>query len=162
MPAGATSLIAELQNPTAPDFDLYVGTGEVSEANVVASSASAGSDERVEIADPEPGTYWVLVQNWQASPSGTDTTDLVTAVVAGDQGNLRAEGPDGALPAATPFSIRTFWDEDAMEAGQTWHGTLTLGTSSATPGRHRCRARGRHADRGRRDQDVGRDRGGAG
>ena len=37
----------------------------------------------------------------------------MTAVVAGDQGNLRAEGPDGALPAATPFSIRTFWDEDA-------------------------------------------------
>lgn len=134
VPAGATSLIAELQNSTAPDFDLYVGTGEVSEANVVAMSASAGSDERVEIADPEPGTYWVLVQNWQSSPSGTDTTDLVTAVVAGDQGNLRAEGPDGALPAATPFSIRTFWDEDAMEAGQTWHGTLTLGTSSANPG----------------------------
>jgi uncharacterized repeat protein (TIGR01451 family) len=135
VPAGATSLIAELQDPTAPDFDLFVGTGEVAEANVVASSASAGSDERVQIADPEPGTYWVLVQNWEATTAGgTDTTDLVTAVVAGDQGNLRAEGPDGPLPAATPFSLRTFWDEDAMEAGETWHGTLTLGTSSATPG----------------------------
>jgi uncharacterized repeat protein (TIGR01451 family) len=134
VPAGATSLIVELQNPTAPDFDLYVGTGEVSAANELAMSASAGSAESVEIANPEPGTWWVLVQNWEASPSGTDTTDLVTAVVAGDQGNLRAEGPDGALPAATPFSIRTFWDEDAMEAGQTWHGTLTLGTSAQTPG----------------------------
>ena len=52
------------------------------------------------------------MQNWEASTAGgTDTTDLVTAVVAGDQGNLRAEGPDGALPAATPFDIRTFWDE---------------------------------------------------
>lgn len=135
VPAGATSLIAGIENPTAPDFDLFVGKGEVSEANVVASSASAGSDERVEIANPEPGTYWVLVQNWEASTAGgTDTTDLVTAVVAGDQGNLRAEGPDGALPAATPFSIRTFWDESEMDAGETWHGTLTLGTSPATPG----------------------------
>jgi uncharacterized repeat protein (TIGR01451 family) len=135
VPAGATSLIAKLENPTAPDFDLYVGTGEVSAANEIAMSASAGSDEVVEIADPEPGTYWVLVQNWEASTAGgTDTTDLVTAVVAGDQGNLRAEGPEGALPAATPFSIRTFWDESEMDAGETWHGTLTLGTSPATPG----------------------------
>ncbi|GAA1436462.1 S8 family serine peptidase [Mycobacterium cookii] len=135
VPAGATSLIAKLENPTAPDFDLYVGKGEVSAANEIALSASAGSDEVVEIANPEPGTYWVLVQNWEASAGGgTDTTDLVTAVVAGDEGNLRAEGPEGSLPAATPFSIRTFWDEDAMEAGQTWHGALTLGTSPATPG----------------------------
>ena len=56
MPAGATSLIAKLQNPTAPDFDIYVGTGEVSAANVVCQSASAGSNESCEIADPEPGT----------------------------------------------------------------------------------------------------------
>ena len=135
VPAGATSLIAKLENPTAPDFDLVVGTGEVTEANVLASSASAGSEESVVLADPEPGTYWVLVQNWEASAAGgTDTTDLVTAVVAGDRGNLRAEGPEGPLAAATPFSIRTFWDEDAMEAGQTWHGTLTLGSSPASAG----------------------------
>ncbi|WP_210650962.1 S8 family serine peptidase [Nocardioides sp. SYSU D00065] len=135
VPAGATSLIAELQEPTAPDFDLYVGTGAVSEANMIEMSASAGSNERVQIANPEAGTYWVLVQNWEASSAGgTDTTDLVTAVVAGDQGNLRAEGPDGPIPAATPFDIRTFWDEPDMEAGQTWHGTLTLGSSAASPG----------------------------
>jgi uncharacterized repeat protein (TIGR01451 family) len=135
VPAGATNLIARLENPTAPDFDLYVGTGEVSAANEIASSASAGSMETVEIANPEPGTYWVLVQNWEASTAGAnDTTDLVTAVVAGDQGNLRAEGPDGPVPAATPFSIRTFWDESEMDAGEVWHGSLTLGTSAATPG----------------------------
>ena len=58
----------------------------------------------------------------------------MTAVVAGDQGNLRAEGPDGALPAATPFDIRTFWDESEMDAGEVWHGTLTLGTSPSAEG----------------------------
>ena len=164
VPAGATSLIAELQNPTAPDFDLYVGTGEVSRRPTWCARAPAPAPtSAVEIADPEPGTYWVLVQNWEAStPPAPTPTDLVTAVVAGDQGNLRAEGPDGALPAATPFSIRTFWDETRDGRRETWHGTLTLGTSSATPGRHRCRAGGRQADRGRRDQDGGRDRGGAG
>ncbi len=162
VPAGATSLIAKLENPTAPDFDLFVGTGEVSEANVVGSSASGGSDESVEIANPEPGTYWVLVQNWEASAGGTDTTDLVTVVVAGDQGNLRAEGPSGALPAATPFDLRTFWDEDDMEAGQTWHGTLTLGTSPATPGDIGVVPVTVEPDRRRRDQDGGRGQGGTG
>ena len=135
VPAGATSLIAKLADPTAPDFDMYVGQGEVSAENEVAMSASAGSAEAVEIANPAPGTYWVLVQNWEASTAGgADTADLVTAVVAGDQGNLRAEGPDGALPAATPFDIRTFWDESEMDAGEVWHGTLTLGTSPSTEG----------------------------
>ena len=90
VPAGATSLIAEPADPTAPDFDMYVGQGAVSAENEVAMSASAGSAEAVEIANPEPGTYWVLVQNWEASTAGgADTADLVTAVVAGDQGNLR-------------------------------------------------------------------------
>ncbi len=135
VPAGATSLIAKLVNPTAPDFDLYVGTGAVTAANVVATSAAGGSNESVQIANPAAGTYWVLVQNWEATTAGgSDTTDLVTAVVAGDQGNLRAEGPTGPVAAATPFDIRTFWDESDMEAGQTWHGTLTLGSSAATSG----------------------------
>jgi uncharacterized repeat protein (TIGR01451 family) len=135
VPAGATSLIARLANPTAPDFDLFVGKGAVTAANVVAQSASSGSNESVQIANPTAGTYWVLVQNWEATaPGGTDTADLVTAVVAGDPGNLWAEGPNGALPAATPFDIRTFWDESDLDAGETWHGTLTLGTSAATKG----------------------------
>jgi uncharacterized repeat protein (TIGR01451 family) len=135
VPAGATSLIAGLENPTAPDFDLFVGKGAVTAANVVASSASGGSDEHVSIANPTAGTYWVLVQNWEAStPGGTDTTDLVTAVVAGDPGNLWAEGPEGPVPAATPFDLRTFWDEPALDAGETWHGTLTLGTAPGDEG----------------------------
>ena len=50
VPEGATRLVASLANATAPDFDMFVGTGEVSAANVVASSASGGSAESVDIA----------------------------------------------------------------------------------------------------------------
>ncbi|QBX55437.1 DUF11 domain-containing protein [Nocardioides seonyuensis] len=135
VPEGAASLLASLGNPTAPDFDLFVGTGEVSEANVACASATGGSDEHCEIAEPEAGTWWVLVQNWEASTAGgSDTTDLRTAVVAGDKGNLWAEGPEGALPAATPFDIRTFWDEPELDAGETWHGALTLSTAPGADG----------------------------
>ena len=162
VPEGATSLIARLDNPTAPDFDLYVGTGAMSEANVVCSSAKGGSAEACTVTDPEPGTYWVLVQNWEASPSGTDTVDLATAVVAGNPGNLRAEGPSGPVASATPFDIRTFWDEPAMAAGQTWHGSLTLGSSPDEHGRHRDHPGDDPPCRRRRDQDRGQDDGGTG
>ncbi|MGZ5403027.1 MAG: S8 family serine peptidase [Nocardioides sp.] len=133
VPQGATRLIANLTDATAPDFDLYVGTGEVAAENVVATSASGGSAESVDIAlgDGDAGNWWILVQNWQAStPGGTDTVDLEHAVVSGDAGNLRAEGP-ASQPAGEPFTIRTFWDESRMRAGQTWYGSLTL---SAAPG----------------------------
>ena len=59
--------------------------------------------------------------------------NLVTAVVAGDEGNLRATGPTGPIAADQPFSIRTFWDETDLEAGKTWQGSLTLGTGPGHP-----------------------------
>ena len=59
---------------------------------------------------------------------GTDTADLVTAVVAGDAGNLCGRRARRPAPAGTPFDLRTFWDEDEMDAGETWYGSLSLGT----------------------------------
>ena len=58
-------------------------------------------------------------------PGGTDTVDLEHAVVGGDAGNLRAEGP-ATNPKGEPFTLRVFWDENQMRAGQTWYGSLTL------------------------------------
>ncbi len=134
VPEGATRMIVNLRNATAPDFDLYVGKGsEPSAATEVAFSASGGSAESVDIPleSGDAGEWWILVQNWEASaPGGTDTVDLETAVVAGDAGNLSAEGP-ATNPQGEPFTIRTFWDESRMRAGQTWYGSLTL---DAAPG----------------------------
>ena len=130
---GATRFVANLRNATAPDFDMYVGRGAVAEENVVASSASGGSEETVDIplGEGDAGQWWILVQNWEASEAGgTDTVDLEHVVVSGDEGNLRAEGP-ATQPSGDPFTIRTFWDEPQMRAGQTWYGSLTL---DAAPG----------------------------
>lgn len=131
VPEGATRLIVNLQNATAPDFDLFVGKGtEPSAATQVASSASGGSAESIDLGlgEGDEGPWWILVQNWEASESGTDTVDLETAVVAGDEGNLTAEGP-ATNPLGEPFTVRAFWDEDAMEAGQTWYGSISLATA---------------------------------
>ena len=119
MPAGATSLIAKLEDPTAPDFDMYVGTGAVSAANVECQSASGGSIEAFEIANPAAGTWWVLVQNWEASTAGgTDTADLGDGGRRRRRGQPVGRGPDGPLRLPSRSTIRTFWDERRWTPGR--------------------------------------------
>lgn len=141
VPADAARLVAEVTDATARDVDLFVGRdvdGDgLPEANEeVCRSATATFVEVCDLLDPEAGTYWVLVQNWQASAAGPtdpppiDTITYGTAVVresAGGASNLRVEGPASAGTGA-PFDVRVFFDEPAMEAGQTWYGAVTLGT----------------------------------
>ncbi|MCD6641039.1 MAG: S8 family serine peptidase, partial [Nocardioides sp.] len=133
VPAGADRLVAKLEKSTALDNDMYVGVGEVSEANVVCMSATAAANESCDIAAPEAGDWWILVQNWEGSDApAADTADLVTALVVGSEGNLRAEGP-ASVAKKTPYDVRVFWDEAAMEAGQVWYGALTMGTDASHP-----------------------------
>ncbi|PSL03147.1 putative repeat protein (TIGR01451 family) [Haloactinopolyspora alba] len=135
VPADGARLIASLSDATAPDMDLFVGTGsEPSAATEVCSSTSSTADEFCDITDPEAGTWWVVAQNWEASAAGgTDTVTLGTAVVGGDAGNMTVDGPQ-QQPIGEPFTIRTSYDEPAMEAGQTWYGAVTLGSSPDSPG----------------------------
>ncbi|MDP3893159.1 Ig-like domain-containing protein [Nocardioides sp.] len=126
---GAELLSVSLQEPTAPDFDLYVGTGNT----ILCQSASAGSEESCALAEPEAGTYWVLVQNWEASDVGAvDTVEVHHAVVYGDEGNLSVAGPT-SVPANEPFTLEVSWNEPALEPGDTWVGAVTLGSSAGDP-----------------------------
>ena len=165
VPAGATSLIAQLENPTAPDFDLYVGTRRgLPRPTSSARAPAVARTRRARSPTPRPATYWVLVQNWEAStPAGTDTTDLVTAVVGGRPGQPVGRGPRRGRPGR--HAVR-----HPYLLGRVRHG--------------RRRDLARHPDRsapapasagdigvipvtlnrvdGRRDQDGGRRRGGPG
>lgn len=132
VPEEATRLVARLADGTAHDFDLFVGTGEVAAANVRCASTSPGNAESCDVGDPEAGSWWVLVQNWEASGTGADTVTLGTAVVGGDAGNLTAEGPR-AHPQGEPFDLRVAWDEPDMEPGDTWFGAVTLGSGPDRP-----------------------------
>ncbi|WP_324651602.1 S8 family serine peptidase [Georgenia sp. H159] len=135
VPDGASRLVVEVTDATSPDVDLFVGQGDTPSLETeVCMSASSGSGESCDIGAPEAGTWWVLVQNWESSgEDATDTLTLGTAVVAGDAGNLRAEGPQ-TQPTNEPFDLRVFYDEPAMEAGQRWFGALSLGSSAQSPG----------------------------
>lgn len=135
VPEGTSRLVVEVTDATAEDIDLFVGPGDTPGFETAECvSASFGSDERCDLAAPEAGTWWVVVQNWQSSEEdATDTLTLGTAVVAGDAGNLWVEGPQ-AQPVGEPFDLRVFYDEPAMEAGQRWYGALSLGSSAQSLG----------------------------
>jgi uncharacterized repeat protein (TIGR01451 family) len=135
VPDGASRLVAEVLAWTMPDLDLYVGTGDTpSAATQVCSSASSGSAEMCDVTAPAAGTWWILVQNWEASDAPPDTYTLATAVVPGEAlGNAGIDGPDGPVPVGQPYDVRLHWDVPEMVAGDVWYGTAVLGTAPETP-----------------------------
>lgn len=134
VPANSLRLFASILESSAFDLDLFVGTGSVpSAATEVCYSASPTSIESCVVDHPAAGTWWILVQNWQASDTPPDFVSLAYGLVAGDNGNLWAEGPT-SVPAGTAFDLRVYWDVPALEAGQVLYGALALGTDPANPG----------------------------
>ncbi len=139
VPAGATHLIAETIFSESPDLDLFVGFDENNDGIPQASeemcvSASASALEFCDVADPEQGQWWILVQNWSASGNPPDDLTLSYAVLDGtDAGNLSVEGPASA-GALEPFDVRVFWDDAALESGDRAYAFFSLGTSAGNPG----------------------------
>lgn len=135
VPAGAPRLVAEITASEAPDIDLYVGTGSVPDAATeLCTSTTPFSDEYCNLDNPTPGTWWILVQNWAESASPPDEVTLSYAVVPdGDNGNMHVEGPM-SVPERDPFDLRVFWHEPAIEAGDRWYGSFSIGTDPGHPG----------------------------
>ncbi|GAB3170675.1 S8 family serine peptidase [Myceligenerans halotolerans] len=135
VPDGAERLVTEITQATAPDLDLFVGTGDTPSADTQACASTSGSAaEYCEVPEPDAGTWWVLVQNWGGSDNQPDTHTLATAVVPSeDLGNAGVTGPDGELPVGEPYDVRVHWDLDAEE-GDLFYGTAVLGSSPDTPG----------------------------
>ncbi|HTP07733.1 MAG TPA: S8 family serine peptidase [Anaerolineae bacterium] len=139
VPAGAKRFVAEITDSTAQDLDLYVHLdanhdGLPQESEQVCVSASSAVLEYCNVNNPAPGTYIVLVQNWEASAAITDTVTLATAVVTdSDAGNLTVTGPT-SVGQLVPYNLSVAWNAPAMVAGDRWYGAFSLGTTPATAG----------------------------
>ncbi|MPZ54431.1 MAG: S8 family serine peptidase, partial [Acidimicrobiia bacterium] len=138
VPAATVRLVAELSDSEAPDMDLFVGfddngDGIPQAAEEVATSTTPTANEFVGIDDPEPGTWWVLVQNWAGSSDQPDAVTLSTAIVGGEVGNASLEGPPPTAELE-PWDLTVIFDEEAMEPGDSWFGVAVLGTSPSSPG----------------------------
>ncbi|MPZ51959.1 MAG: S8 family serine peptidase [Acidimicrobiia bacterium] len=135
--SNATRLIAELSDSEASDMDLYVGLdsngdGQAELSEEVATSTTATADEFVDISDPEAGSWWILTQNWAASNEPPDAVTMSSAVVEGVLGNAEVHGPD-QNPQEEPWDVVVSFDESDMEPGDSWFGTVVLGSSPDTP-----------------------------
>ncbi|GAB2502694.1 S8 family serine peptidase [Promicromonospora xylanilytica] len=135
VPDGAARLVAEITEAEAADLDLFVGTGDTPSAETeVCASTSSGSAEACDVADPEAGTWWVLIQSWAGSENQPDEHVLATAVVPSeDLGNAGVAGPEGSVPAGEPYDVRVHWDLPGATEGDLFFGTAVLGTSPENP-----------------------------
>lgn len=135
VPAGAKRLVAEVVASSAPDVDLFVGTGATpSAATEVCASTTSSFIEYCNVDDPADGTWWVMVQNWAGSATPPDDITTVIGVVPGsDAGNMTVTGPT-SVPVLDPFDLRVFWDEPTMDASEYWYGAFSIGTDPGNPG----------------------------
>jgi uncharacterized repeat protein (TIGR01451 family) len=135
VPAGSSRFVTETVAFEMPDADLFVGQGATPGlATEVCTSTTATAAEKCDIADPGPGTWWVVIQNWEGSEDQPDSYVLSHAVVPGeDLGNAGLDGPSG-VPVGEPYDVTLHWDLEETEAGGNWYGTAVLGSSPGSPG----------------------------
>jgi uncharacterized repeat protein (TIGR01451 family) len=137
VPANSQALVAEILETTSPDLDMAVGydtngDGRPSLDEQQCMSATGGSFESCWVSEPQAGTWWVVVLNWEESDAAPDTVTLVTAVVPmTDGGNLQVQTPS-SVEAGVPYDITVFWDVDMM-AGDKFYGAINMGTDPAHP-----------------------------
>lgn len=139
VPTDTARLVADITASSSADLDLFVhydvnGDGQPAQNELVALSATGAVLEYVNLTNPTPGTYIVLVQNWQASSAMSDSVTLSTAVVpAADRGNLDLSGPT-TQAGGQPFNLSLLWNEPGFRPGDRWYGAFTLGTNAASEG----------------------------
>lgn len=133
--AETTRLIAEITASESPDLDLFVGAGDTPSGDtLLCVSASGTALEFCELNDPEPGTYWILIQNWDDSSDGAvDAFTLSTALVGGDQGNMTVIPSDPSPALNTPYDLTVAYDLE-MEPGRSYFGSIILSSGDTQIG----------------------------
>jgi subtilisin family serine protease len=128
IPEGAMALWAETVSSSAVDVDLFVGRdanrdgiAQSSEENC--KSITPDQLERCVIANPAPGSWWVVVQNWESSAAPQDSIRLEYAVLT--------EAADSSLAAFGPgrheaglLSLDVYWDSPSLTREQRSLGVI--------------------------------------
>ena len=135
VPEDALMLMVDTIDSSAPDIDLYVGrdlagNAEAEPDEVVCAATSPDSREQCRIENPEPGTWWILVQNYQASSANDDDwVELEYALLSDSEDyTLAATGPGRHDGGSLGFSLA--WDQPAMRRDERWVGAVGLASSN--------------------------------
>ncbi|MFU8877541.1 MAG: hypothetical protein ACNA7E_05315, partial [Wenzhouxiangellaceae bacterium] len=133
VPAGTLMIQARTFQSTAVDIDLFVGRddngdGRAQEEELVCRSITPDDIELCRIEQPEPGTWWVRVQNWRSSLAGEDQVPFDFVVLTeSDDPSLTATAP-GRHPGGN-LTVPVYWDQPAMARTEHWEGVVVLASS---------------------------------
>nr|WP_320049106.1 S8 family serine peptidase [uncultured Desulfuromonas sp.] len=118
---GTLALYVDADSQDSPDIDLFVGQqGSDEEIGV---SATGGADESVTVMNPEPGQWWIAVQNF-ASGSVDDLVTIRYGVVNETDAGLASLTVTPQNPSASPFVLTTQWAVPTLESREYWYGVV--------------------------------------
>lgn len=134
VPSDALLLFAETFASTADDIDLFIGRdlngdGLAQQNEEVCASISFNELERCDIEFPEAGNWWIHVQNFSGSATGS-TNDVPFEFA------LFREAADPSLVVTAPgahaggsLTVPVYWDQPAMLRDERWMGAIAVATS---------------------------------
>lgn len=126
---GSLALWAETVASTASDIDLYVGRdvngdGVAQAEEEICFSITPDSLERCVIDDPEPGSWWIVVQNWTASAAEDSVTLEYAVINAAENDDLVIYGP--GVHQAGLLSLGLSWSKPEMRRDERYLGLITI------------------------------------
>jgi hypothetical protein len=138
VPEGALWFHNRTPSSTAIDLDLFVGRdsdgdGFADATELLCESTTPTTIENCDFLSPDPGDYWVIVQNWDSSDFEGDEATLISAVIGpSGESNLAASGP-GITGKNESFNVRLSWDNVNALPGEEWLGAAAIGTNRDQP-----------------------------
>jgi hypothetical protein len=109
------------------DLDLYVFDPD---GNNVGGSGSGASAEEVNLLDPSPGDYFVVVHGWQTDGPDANYTLFDWQILPDGPGNLTVTGPTSAINGATG-PVDYSWS--GLDSGERYLGLVEYGISTEPP-----------------------------
>jgi len=138
LPAGVTRIWAQTRKGTAQDIDLYMfadlnndGLSELICQSIGPTTAELCDLPSSDLVNgvTQPLTVFIVVQNLTGSGAAQDSVELrYGAVEQATTNNLTVSGPQ-SVPAGQPFDLTLAWNLPNAQAGDTYIGTMTLGSS---------------------------------
>jgi subtilisin family serine protease len=137
VPANTLWLHTETLQSTATDLDLFVGLdtngdGIAQESEELCASTSPTDIELCDLFTPVAGSYWVLVQNWEAT-NVSDEATLKSAVVGKNTTSLLTATGTGIIPTGEALDVRLSWDNVSAVPGTELIGAVGIGTDRSNP-----------------------------
>ncbi|QBQ54982.1 S8 family serine peptidase [Nitrosococcus wardiae] len=102
------------------DLDLYVFDPDT--ADFVGSSGTPTSAEEVNLENPDPGMYQVVVHGWQTDGPDANYTLFSWALGAADAGNMTVTAPSSAILGASD-TVTVDWS--SLETATKYLGSVT-------------------------------------